>query len=159
MLTGSKELADYFEACVARFPQAKKVSNWIMVELLRELKRDDREIDKCPVTPEALANLLTMMEEDVISGKIAKTVFEEMYATGKTPEDIIEEKGLKQVTDEGEIGKGVDSVLADYPKETQEFRAGKEKLLGFFIGQVMKQTRGKANPKIVNEILKDKLRK
>ena len=159
VLTGSKELADYFEACVARFPQAKKVSNWIMVELLRELKRDAREIDKCPVTPEALANLLEMVEEDVISGKIAKAVFEEMYATGKTPEDIIEEKGLKQVTDEGEIGKVLDRVLADHPKEIEEFRAGKEKLLGFFIGQVMKQTRGKANPKIVNEILKDKLRK
>ncbi len=159
VLTGSKELADYFEACVARFPQPKKVSNWIMVELLRELKRDDREIDKCPVTPQALANLLKMVEEEVISGKIAKTVFEEMYATGKTPEDIIEEKGLKQVTDEGEIGEVIDSVLAAHPKEIEEFRAGKEKLLGFFIGQIMKQTRGKANPKIVNDILKDKLRK
>jgi len=159
VITGSKELADYFEACVARFPQPKKVSNWIMVELLRELKRDDREIDKCPVTPQALANLLKMVEEDVISGKIAKTVFEEMYATGKTPEDIIEEKGLKQVTDEGEIGEVIDSVLATHPNEIEEFRAGKEKLLGFFIGQIMKQTRGKANPKIVNDMLKDKLRK
>jgi len=159
VLTGSKELAEYFEACVAHFPQPKKVSNWIMVELLRELKRDHREIDKCPVTPQALANLLKMVEEDVISGKIAKTVFEEMYATGKTPEDIIEEKGLKQVTDEGEIGKVIDSVLAAHPNEIEEFRAGKEKLLGFFIGQIMKQTRGKANPKIVNDILKDKLRK
>ncbi len=159
VLTGSKELADYFEACVALFPQPKKVSNWIMVELLREMKRDDREIDKCPVTPQALANLLKMVEEDVISGKIAKTVFEEMYATGKTPEDIIEDKGLKQVTDEGEIGKVIDSVLAAHPNEIEEFRAGKGKLLGFFIGQIMKQTRGKANPKIVNDILKDKLRK
>jgi aspartyl-tRNA(Asn)/glutamyl-tRNA(Gln) amidotransferase subunit B len=159
VLTSSKELADYFEACVARFPQPKRVSNWIMVELLRKLKRDDSEIEKCPVTPEALANLLTMVEEEVISGKIAKTVFEEMYASGNTPADIIEEKGLKQVTDEGEIGKVIDDVLADHPKEIEEFRAGKEKLLGFFIGQVMKQTRGKANPKIVNEILKDKLRR
>jgi aspartyl-tRNA(Asn)/glutamyl-tRNA(Gln) amidotransferase subunit B len=157
VLTGSKELADYFEACVARFPQPKKVSNWIMVELLRELKRDDRERDKCPVTPEALANLLKMVEEDVISGKIAKTVFEEMYATGKRPEDIIEEKGLKQLTDEDEIGKVIDSVLAAHPNEIEEFRAGKKKLLGFFIGQIMKQTRGKANPQIVNDILKDKL--
>ncbi len=158
VLTSSKELAAYFEACVARFPQPKKVSNWIMVELLRELNRDDREIDQCPVTPETLAHLLKMIEEDVISGKIAKTVFEEMYATGKGPEDIVEEKGLKQVTDEGEIRQVIDSVLAAHPNEMEEYRAGKEKLLGFFVGQVMKKTRGKANPKIVNEILREKLK-
>jgi aspartyl-tRNA(Asn)/glutamyl-tRNA(Gln) amidotransferase subunit B len=158
VLTGSKELANYFEACVTHFPQPKKVSNWIMVELLRELKRDEREIEQCPVTPEALADLLAMVEDDVISGKIAKTVFEEMYTTGKAPKDIIEEKGLRQVTDEGEIGKAIDGVLATHPNEIAEYRAGKEKLLGFFIGQVMTQTRGKANPKIVNKILRDKLR-
>jgi aspartyl-tRNA(Asn)/glutamyl-tRNA(Gln) amidotransferase subunit B len=159
VLTASKELADYFESCVARFAQPKMVSNWIMVELLRELKRDDREIDQCPVTPEALGDLLRTLEEGVISGKIAKTVFEEMYATGKPPEDIIEERGLRQVTDKSEIGKVIDTVLAAHPKEIEEFRAGKDKLLGFFIGQVMKQTRGQANPQIVNEILQDKLRK
>jgi aspartyl-tRNA(Asn)/glutamyl-tRNA(Gln) amidotransferase subunit B len=158
VLTSNKDLADYFEACLTRFPQPKKVSNWIMVELLKELKRDDREIDQCPVTPEALADLLKMVEEGVISGKIAKTVFEEMYATGKAADDIVEEKGLKQVTDEGEIGKVIDSVLAAHPNEMEEYRAGKEKLLGFFVGQVMKQTRGKANPKIVNEILRERLK-
>jgi aspartyl-tRNA(Asn)/glutamyl-tRNA(Gln) amidotransferase subunit B len=158
VLTGSKELANYFEACAAHFPQPKKVSNWIMVELLRELKRDEREIEQCPVTPEALADLLAMVEDDVISGKIAKTVFEDMYTTGKSPKDIIEEKGLRQVTDEGKIGKAIDGVLATHPNEIAEYRAGKEKLLGFFIGQVMRQTRGKANPKIVNKILRDKLR-
>jgi aspartyl-tRNA(Asn)/glutamyl-tRNA(Gln) amidotransferase subunit B len=159
LLTSSKELADYFEACVARFPHPKKVSNWIMVELLRELNRDEKEINQCPVRPEDLADLLKLTEENVISGKIAKTVFEEMYATGKPPGDIVTQKGLKQVTDEGEIGKVIDGVLADHPSEIEEYRAGKVKLLGFFIGQVMKQTRGKANPKIVNEILKDKLKK
>ncbi len=158
VLTGSKELANYFEACVAHFPQPKKVSNWIMVELLRELKRDEREIEQCPVTPEALADLLAMIEDDLISGKIAKTVFAEMYTTGKAPEGIIKEKGLRQVSDEGEIGKAIDGVLATHPNEIAEYRAGKEKLLGFFIGQVMKQTRGKANPKIVNKILRDKLK-
>ncbi len=159
VLTSTKELADYFEVCVARFPQPKKVSNWIMVELLRELNRDEKEINQCPVTPEDLADLLKLVEEDVISGKIAKTVFEEMYATGKAPGDIVAQKGLKQVTDEGEIGKVIDGVLADHQSEIEEYHAGKAKLLGFFIGQVMKQTRGKANPKIVNEILKDKLKK
>lgn len=158
VLTGNKELAAYFEACVARFPQPKKVSNWIMAELLRELNRDDREIDQCPVTPEALADLLIMMEEDVISGKIAKTVFEEMYGTGKAPETIVAEKGLKQVTDEGEIGEVIDGIMAAHPNQVDEYRAGKEKLLGFFVGQVMKQTQGKANPKLVNEVLREKLK-
>ena len=99
-----------------------------------------------------------MIEDGLISGKIAKSVFEEMHATGKTPDKIVEEKGLKQVTDEDEIGKVIDNVLADHPSEIDEYRAGKEKLLGFFIGQVMKRTRGKANPKMVNEILKERLK-
>jgi aspartyl-tRNA(Asn)/glutamyl-tRNA(Gln) amidotransferase subunit B len=99
-----------------------------------------------------------MVDENVISGKIAKTVFEEMYATGKGPELIVEDKGLKQVTDESEIARVIDSVLEAHPNEIEEYRAGKEKLFGFFIGQVMKQTSGKANPKIVNKILKDKLK-
>jgi aspartyl-tRNA(Asn)/glutamyl-tRNA(Gln) amidotransferase subunit B len=158
VLTTSKDLAGYFEACVARFPQPKKVSNWIMAELLRELNRDDREIHQCPVTPEALADLLKMTDEDVISGKIAKSVFEEMYGTGKPPETIVAEKGLKQVTDEVEIGKIIESVLRAHPDQVEEYRSGKDKLLGFFVGQVMKQTQGKANPKIVNEILRLKLK-
>ena len=157
VLTGSKELAAYFEACVDRFPQAKKVSNWIMAELLRELNRDDREIDQCPVAPEDLAELLKMTDESIISGKIAKTVFEEMYSTGKAPRVIVEEKGLKQVSDEGEIGEIIDHVLAANPSQVEEYRGGKEKLLGFFVGQVMKETQGKANPKLVNKILREKL--
>ena len=157
VLTGSKELATYYEACVARFPQPKKVSNWIMVELLRELNKDQREIDQCPVTPEDLAQLLKLIDDGIISGKIAKIVFEEMYASGKTPKVIVEEKGLKQVADQGEIGEVIDAVLAAHPSQVNDYRRGKEKLLGFFVGQVMKQTRGKANPKLVNEILRDRL--
>lgn len=157
VLTGSKELAIYYEACVGRFPQPKKVSNWIMVELLRELNKDDREIDQCPVTPRDLAHLLKLKDDGIISGKIAKIVFEEMYATGKTPEMIVEEKGLKQVTDESAIAEVIDTVLAAHPSQVKDYRRGKEKLLGFFVGQVMKQTRGKANPELVNEILKEKL--
>ena len=157
VLTGSKELANYYEACLGRFPQPKKVSNWIMVELLRELNKDEREIDQCPVTPEDLAHLLKLIDDGIISGKIAKIVFEEMYATGKTPELIVEEKGLKQVTDEGEIAEVIDTVLAAHPSQVKDYRMGKEKLLGFFVGQVMKQTRGKANPELVNNILREKL--
>jgi aspartyl-tRNA(Asn)/glutamyl-tRNA(Gln) amidotransferase subunit B len=157
ILTGDKDLANYFEACVTLYPQPKKVSNWIMVELLRELKRDEREIDRCPVRPEALAGLLGMVDEGVISGKIAKTVFEEMYATGKAPEVVVEEKGLRQVSDEAEIGRVIDEVLAAHVREVEEYRAGKEKILGFLIGRVMKRTGGKANPKLLNDLLREKL--
>lgn len=159
VLTGSKDLAAYFEECVARFPQPKKVSNWIMAELLRELNRDDREIKNCPVTPGGLADLLKMVDDGVISGKIAKIVFEEMYGTGKSPAAIVEKKGLIQVTDEGKIGEVIDSVLAAHPDQIDEYHSGKEKLLGFFVGQVMKQTQGKANPKLVNKILREKLKR
>ena len=157
VLTGSKELATYYESCVVGFPQPKKVSNWIMVELLRELNKDEREIDQCPVTPENLAHLLKLIDDGLISGKIAKTVFEEMYASGRTPEVIVEEKGLEQLADEGEIGEVIDAVLAAHPSQVNDYRRGKEKLLGFFVGQVMNQTQGKANPKLVNEILREKL--
>ncbi|MCG6982544.1 MAG: Asp-tRNA(Asn)/Glu-tRNA(Gln) amidotransferase subunit GatB [Deltaproteobacteria bacterium] len=158
VLIGSKELATYYEACVALFPQPKMVSNWITSELLRELKKDQREIDQCPVKPEDLANLLKLIDDGIISGKIAKNVFEEMYSTQKSPKRIIEEKGLEQVTDKGEIRSVIDTVLAAHPSQVKAYRKGKEKLLGFFVGQVMKQTRGKANPKIVNEVLREKLR-
>jgi aspartyl-tRNA(Asn)/glutamyl-tRNA(Gln) amidotransferase subunit B len=157
VITSNKDLANYFEACVALYPQPKKVSNWIMVELLRELKRDEREIDQCPVTPEALAELLKMIDGGMISGKIAKTVFEEMYATGKAPEVVVKQKGLRQMSDEGEIGRVIDEVLGAHPREVEQYRAGKEKVLGFFIGQVMKRTQGKANPKLLNELLREKL--
>jgi aspartyl-tRNA(Asn)/glutamyl-tRNA(Gln) amidotransferase subunit B len=129
-----------------------------MAELLRELNRDNREIGQCPVTPARLAHLLEMIDDGVISGKMAKTVFEEMYATGKTPESIVEEKGLKQLTDEGEITEIIDRLLSAHPKQVQEYRGGKEKLLGFFVGQVMRQTQGKANPTLVNQILREKLK-
>ena len=158
VLTSSKELADYFEAVLADFSQPKVVSNWIMSELLRELKRDERDMAECPVPPEHLAELLELMEKNVISGKIAKSVFKEMYETGASAGTIVKEKGLEQVTDEGAIEAVVAEVLAECPEEVEAYRKGKEKLLGFFVGQVMKKTRGKANPKLVNEILRKKLK-
>lgn len=158
VLTTSKDLAAYFEAAVACYPHPKKVSNWIMVELMRELKQDDREIDHCPVSPDAVADLLRLIDQGVISGKIAKGVFEKMYATGKAPGVLVEEQGLKQVSDAGAVARVVDEVLETHGKEVKEYRAGKEKLFGFFVGQVMKRTQGKANPKLVNDLLRERLR-
>jgi aspartyl-tRNA(Asn)/glutamyl-tRNA(Gln) amidotransferase subunit B len=158
VLTSSKALANYFEEVVRGIDQPKTVSNWIMSELLRELKKDEREIEACPVPPENLVELLRLIDKGVVSGKMAKNVFEEMYRTGKHAAKIVEERGLVQVKDEGAIESLIDEVLAESPTEVESYRAGKEKLFGFFVGQVMKKSKGKANPKIVNEILRDKLK-
>jgi aspartyl-tRNA(Asn)/glutamyl-tRNA(Gln) amidotransferase subunit B len=157
VLTTSKSLANYFEASVKEFAHPKPLSNWIMSELLRELNRDDREIEDCPVSPENLAELLHLLDSGVISGKMAKGVFEQMYASGKSARRIVEEKGLVQVSDESEIESAIEQVLSENPKEVEQFRAGKDKLFGFFVGQVMRKTKGKANPRLVNEILRKKL--
>jgi aspartyl-tRNA(Asn)/glutamyl-tRNA(Gln) amidotransferase subunit B len=157
VLTASRQLADYFEACVKDFPEPKTVSNWVMGSILATLKAENKTIQESPVSPERLAQLLRLMESGVISGKIAKTVFEEMVSSGKPPETIVEEKGLVQVTNTEAIAGVVKQVLADNAKEVADYRAGKTKLLGFFVGQVMKATGGKANPNIVNEILKEML--
>jgi len=157
VLTSSKPLANYYEACLRVYEKPKTVSNWIMSELLRELKRDEREIEECPVPAQNLAQLLNLIEEGLISGKIAKSVFEEMYRTGKKADEIVKEKGWVQVTDTSAIEKTVDEILTKNPREVEEYKKGKEKLFGFFVGQVMKATQGKANPQIVNELLKKKL--
>jgi aspartyl-tRNA(Asn)/glutamyl-tRNA(Gln) amidotransferase subunit B len=148
----------YYEECARLFPDPKTVSNWMMGELLRELKHDEREIDQCPVTPRHLAGMLSMMKEGTISGKIAKDVFEEMYRTGERPEKIVRDKGWVQILDEGEIEKAVEKAIEANPRQVEDYRKGKEKLFGFFVGEVMKQTQGKANPKLVNELLKRKLK-
>jgi len=157
ILTSSKALANYYEECLNAYNKPKIVSNWIMSELLRELKQDEREIEECPVPAVNLAEMLKLIDQGVISGKMAKSVFEEMYQTGKRAPEIVKEKGLVQVTDTSEIEKAVDQVLAANPKELEAYRKGKEKLFGFFVGQVMKATQGKANPQMVNELLKKKL--
>ena len=157
VLTVSKTLANYFEDVVREFPQPKIVSNWIMSELLREMKREDRDIEDCAVSPGNLAELLQLIQSGVVSGKIAKTVFDEMCTTGKRAGAIVEEKGLTQVKDEGAIERAVAEVLADNPGEAALYRGGKEKLFGFFVGQVMRKTKGKANPQLVNDILRKKL--
>ncbi len=156
VLTVTRELADYFEACVKAYPNAKQVSNWVMGSLLGYLNARGKAIEASDISPEHLADLLKLIEFGTISGKIAKTVFDEMAQTGKPPKEIVEEKGLLQVTDRSELEAVVENVLSHYSAEVQDYRNGKTKLLGFFVGQVMKETRGKANPKLVNEILKEK---
>ena len=157
ILTSTKDMAFYFEEGVRLFPEPKTVSNWMMGELLRELNRDEREIDQCPVTPQHLAEMLAMIEEGTISGKIAKDVFEEMYRTGERPNRIVRDKGWIQILDTGEIERTIQRVMEINPKLVEDYRKGKEKLFGFFVGEVMKETKGKANPKLVNELLRKKL--
>jgi len=154
VITTSKALADYYEECVRLFPDPKQVSNWIMGDLLRLLKEDDKEADACPLAPKQLAEMLGLIEDGTISGKIAKTVFEEMYKTGKGAEEIVKEGGLVQITDETAVTQAVAEVLQNHPNEVEAYKSGKAKLFGFFVGQVMKATQGKANPQLVNEILK-----
>jgi aspartyl-tRNA(Asn)/glutamyl-tRNA(Gln) amidotransferase subunit B len=159
ILTSTRAMANYYEECVRLFAEPKTVSNWMMGDLLKELKRDEREIDQCPVTPRHLSEMLSMVKAGTISGKIAKDVFEEMYQTGERPEKIVKEKGWVQILDEGEIETAITRAMESNPKQVEDYRNGKEKLFGFFVGEVMKQTKGKANPKLVNDRLKKKLQK
>jgi aspartyl-tRNA(Asn)/glutamyl-tRNA(Gln) amidotransferase subunit B len=157
LLTSDRELADYFENCVGLFSHPKQVSNWIMGALLGLLNTLGKPIEASPVSPENLAQLLALLEDGVISGKIAKTVFDEMGQTGKPAKQIVAEKGLVQITDSDALEDVVSNIISEHPKEVEAYQNGKTKLLGFFVGQVMKETKGKANPKLVNEILRRKL--
>jgi aspartyl-tRNA(Asn)/glutamyl-tRNA(Gln) amidotransferase subunit B len=154
VLTASRALADYYEATVQLYPQPKVVSNWIMSDFMRELNRHHHKPQQAPVTPGHLASVLRLVDDGVISGKIAKTVFEEMYRTGKQPGDIVAEQGLVQVRDTGALEAVIQQVLTDNASQVEAYRAGKQKLFGFFVGQAMKATQGKANPTLVNELLK-----
>ncbi len=153
VLTSTKEIADYFEDCLKKYNNPKIVSNWIMTEVLRELKGED-DINSFGITPDKLGELLILIEDGTISGKIAKDVFEDMFTSGKSANQIVEEKGMKQISDQSELENIVSQILADHPDEISRYKAGDQKLMGFFVGQVMKETKGKANPKIVNEILR-----
>jgi len=154
VLTSDKALADYFEATVKLHPHPKQVSNWIMVELLRELKKAEAGIASCRVTPAALGQLLALVEGGTISGKLAKTVFEDMVATGRDPEVIVKEKGLTQISDTGALEAAAQEIIAAHPQEVANYKAGKTKVMGFFVGQLMKKTKGQANPQLANEIFK-----
>ncbi|MGB9082108.1 MAG: Asp-tRNA(Asn)/Glu-tRNA(Gln) amidotransferase subunit GatB [Desulfuromonadaceae bacterium] len=158
VLTSSRALADYFEAGVAAGGNAKAVGNWIMGEITRALNDSGLSIESCPVTPGQLAELLKLIDNGTISGKIAKTVFDEMWRSGKAPQAIVEEQGLVQVSDSGAIETIIDEIMAANAGQVEEFRGGKEKVFGFFVGQVMKASKGKANPTVVNELLLNKLK-
>lgn len=157
-LTGSRGLADYYEATVRLHNDPILVSNWILTELLAILKERSVQIEDFPVSPRSLAGLFDLTKEGTISKKIAKEVFAEMVETRSDAREIVEERGLIQITDRSEIESIVDNVLSDNEKELGEYRSGKTQLLGFFVGQVMKRTGGKANPELVNEVLKERLK-
>jgi aspartyl-tRNA(Asn)/glutamyl-tRNA(Gln) amidotransferase subunit B len=159
VLSASRELGAYFEAVVAglKAGHAKLAANWVMGELSSALNRDSVDIEHSQVNPLQLIGLLNRIVDETISGKIAKDVFEAMWSEGKPADAIIEAKGLRQITDAGAIEGVIDAVMAANPKQLADFRSGKDKLFGFFVGQVMKATEGKANPAQLNELLKKKL--
>jgi len=157
VLTSSRDLADYFETCVKQFNQPKTVSNWVMGELLRELNNAGMSVRQSPVSPERLVSLLRLVEDGTISLKVAREIFPELYASGKSPDAIVKEKGLTQVSDETALASMIEEVITKNPAQVAQYRAGKEQVLGFFVGQVMKASGGKANPGKVNELLKRKL--
>lgn len=156
-LTGERALADYFETVAKAAGNHRSAANWVLSELLRELKTAEGDITTCKIKAEDLGALIRLIDDNTISGKIAKDVFAEMFASGKTPAEIVKEKGLVQITDTAAIEKIVDEIIAANPKQVEGYRSGRTALMGFFVGQVMKVTGGKANPQAVNEILKAKL--
>lgn len=157
LLTESKAMADFFEDCVNQYPDAKTVSNWIMSEMLRMINASEQEVEDIAITPGHLVELLRLIDDGTISGKIGKDVFTEMFNTGKKPSVIVKEKGLKQISDEGELEAIVEKVISDNPKSVGDYKSGKKQAVGFLVGQVMKATRGQANPQKVNQLLVKKL--
>jgi len=154
VLVADKERAKFFEEAVSKYSKSPKaIANWIINELLGKLNEAGIPLAESPVKPEHIAELVELIDKGDISTKIAKEVFEEVFKTSKSPKQIVEEKGLKQVSDEGEIRKIVEEIISKFPKEVEKYKGGNKKLLGFFVGQVMKATKGKANPKLVNKIL------
>jgi aspartyl-tRNA(Asn)/glutamyl-tRNA(Gln) amidotransferase subunit B len=158
VLTASRPLADFFEAAVAAGAKAKAASNMIMTDLLGALNAKGQEIKDSPIGPQALAELLKLVDAGEISGKMGKEVFAAMMETGASAAAIIEEKGLRQVSDTGELEAVLSGIFASHPEEVEAFKAGKDKLLGFFVGQVMKATKGQANPKLVNQLIQKMLK-
>lgn len=157
IITASKAAADFYDGVRAHYDDAKKISNWIMGDLLAQVNALGIDLAEIKIQPVQLANLLKLQDEGTISGKIAKEVFTEMFATGKDPESIIKEKGLVQISDEGALGAVLDEVLANNPKSIEDYKAGRKQAMGFLVGQVMKATKGQANPALVNKLLAEKL--
>jgi len=159
VLVTDRALADYFEACCAKHPNPKAFSNWIMVELLRELQDRELEIEECPLASDWLVDLVKLVEEGTISNNMGKEVLKAVMETGKQPRTIVEEKGMVQVSDEAELLAVVREVIRDNPGPAEDFRNGKEKALGFLMGQIMRKTQGKANPGVCKPLLEKEIQK
>ncbi|MFF2890379.1 Asp-tRNA(Asn)/Glu-tRNA(Gln) amidotransferase subunit GatB [Paenibacillus sp. NPDC057967] len=157
VITSSKNLADFFEESLSYTKDAKAVSNWIMGDLLGYLNANGLELSDVKITGQGLGEMIGLLEKGTISGKIAKTVFKAMLESGKLPQQIVEEQGLVQISDEGAILAIVDAIIEKNPQSVEDFRAGKEKAIGFLVGQIMKETKGKANPALVNKLLLERL--
>lgn len=157
ILTSSRELADYYEKVLTVTRDFKSASNWVMTDVLKIINEQKISATEFPVPADNLGKLINLISENVISGKIAKEVFPEMLETGKDPETIVKEKNLVQITDTSAIEGIIDNIINSNMKQVEEYLSGKDKVLGFFVGQIMKETKGKANPGIVNELLKKKL--
>ncbi|MGE5389865.1 MAG: Asp-tRNA(Asn)/Glu-tRNA(Gln) amidotransferase subunit GatB [Deltaproteobacteria bacterium] len=157
ILTLSPESLVFFDKCVEIYPQPKTISNWMMGELSRLLNMNNMEIGDCRFGPAELARLLTLIDEGTISGKMAKSIFEDMFASGKPPEQIIKEKGMTQISDQDTLIKVIDEVIAANPSVVEDYRNGKDKALGFLVGQIMKATKGQANPGVLNSLLRERL--
>jgi aspartyl-tRNA(Asn)/glutamyl-tRNA(Gln) amidotransferase subunit B len=158
VITASRKLADFFEESLNYTNDAKAVSNWIMGDLLGYLNANNLELDDVKITGQGLGEMIGLIEKGTISGKIAKTVFKSMLETGKLPGQIVEEQGLVQISDEGAIRAIIDKVVGNNPQSVADYKAGKEKAVGFLVGQVMKETRGKANPGLVNKLIVERLK-
>ena len=158
VLTAERDLAEYFEAAVAAYGEPKKLCNWIMTDILRELNQTGGRVADLKLTPQKLAALVRLVEEGAISAKSGKDILPELLATGADPEELVKAKGLVQISDTSALEADVDAVLAENPKELADFRAGKTKLMGFFVGQVMRRTKGQGNPAVVNKLLAEKLK-
>ncbi|MBB5172544.1 Asp-tRNA(Asn)/Glu-tRNA(Gln) amidotransferase subunit GatB [Texcoconibacillus texcoconensis] len=159
VITQQKAISDFFEQGLAEKASAKPLANWLMGEVSAYLNANDLEITDVPMTPVSLAKMINLIEDGTISSKIAKDVFKELIKNGGDPEQIVEDKGLKQISDEGAIREMVNEAIDNNPKSVEDFKAGKEKAIGSLVGQVMKASKGKANPQIVNELLRDELNK
>ncbi len=157
VITAGRAMAEYFDATVAAGADAKAAANWLMGELSRQLNAAGKELEDCPVAPGQLAGLIGLQAQGTVSGKLAKTVFEAMWASGKDAAAIVKEQGLVQISDAGAIEAVVDKVIAANPQSVDDFKAGKERAIGFLVGQVMKETKGRANPELVNKLLRERM--
>jgi len=157
VLTATRATSDYFEQVAATSGDARAAANWVMGDLSALLKAEDKEIGDSPLSAENLGRLVALIGQGKISGKMAKEIFSKMFASNEDPEAIIEREGLAQISDEGALVKIIDDVIAANPKQLEQYRAGKATVMGFFVGQVMKASRGQADPAAVNRLLKEKL--